>query len=133
MIENGDLVIASYKTGTYIGRIIELRAMKAAVQVLAVVQHPEQGNLHAPQQVEGVFFHQRKALAEQEIALMPLDLIVKYEEEDIPNYRESLVRSLEVENMRMNQLALQPELQKWAFRAIEELERLYEEYGISKD
>ena len=67
----GDLVKASYKSGEYIGEIVEMTRSKAAVKVLAVLKHPAQGDLHHPYEVDGVMFMQRKALSYQEIALMP--------------------------------------------------------------
>lgn len=45
----GQIVTASYKTGEYIGEVIELMSTgKAAVRILAVVKHPAQGDLHNP-------------------------------------------------------------------------------------
>lgn len=126
----GELVIASYKTGTYIGRLCELRSPKAVVEVLAVVQHPEQGNLHHPHQTEGIFFHQRRALAFQEKALMMIDFLVPYADGEVPDYRKSLEKALEEEVLRMQKLWLQPELQKWSLRAQEELTLLRREYGF---
>ncbi|MGE6229691.1 sporulation phosphorelay system protein KapB [Paenibacillus chitinolyticus] len=118
----GDLVIASYKTGEYIGRIVEPPSnIKAAVQVLAVVKHPSQGDLHNPQQGDVPFFHQRRALAYQEIALMPLSGIHAYHG-NVPDYTLSLQQALERELNMLHQT------EEWARRSIAELEELHREY-----
>lgn len=117
----GDLVRASYKSGEYIGEIAEIRQTKAAVKVLAVLKHPAQGDLHHPMETEGVFFHQRKALHAQEIALMHFSTILPYRGE-VPDYRTSLRDALQKE---MRQLR---KMEEWARRSIQELESLRSEY-----
>jgi kinase-associated protein B len=118
----GDLVTAEYKTGRYIGRIVELTSTrKAAVQIAAVVKHPEQGDLHNPMQADVAFFHQRRALAHNEIALMPLPTIESYEG-PVPDYRESLRRALQQDKRELDNL------RRWAERALAELEQLEKEY-----
>ncbi|WP_349407319.1 sporulation phosphorelay system protein KapB [Pseudalkalibacillus sp. SCS-8] len=94
-IEVGDMVTASYKTGRYIGEVIDFKPklQKAVVKVLAVLVHPKQGDLHAPNQVDVQFFHERKALAYTEKALVPLSNIKRYEGE-IPDYQSSLMEAL---------------------------------------
>ncbi|MFO3718373.1 sporulation phosphorelay system protein KapB [Staphylococcus felis] len=53
----------AHKTGVYVVEIVENTADQALVKVLQVIKHPKQGDLHHPNEVEGVFFHERKALS----------------------------------------------------------------------
>jgi kinase-associated protein B len=117
----GENVIAAYKTGEYIGEVVEVSGKKAAVKVLAVVKHPTQGDLHNPNQANVGFFHQRRALANQEIALMPFDTISVYKQA-VPEYRESLHRALE-----RDKKALQNEI-LFAQKCLQELESLEKDY-----
>jgi kinase-associated protein B len=121
MYQVGDHVIAAYKTGEYIGEIVDLSGMKAAVKVLAVVKHPTQGDLHNPMQANVAFFHQRRALAHQEIALMPFDTIASYRN-SIPEYKESLRRALEQDKMALHNEVL------FAQKCLQELESLEKDY-----
>ncbi|GIP32696.1 kinase-associated lipoprotein B [Paenibacillus sp. J2TS4] len=91
----GEIVQAEYKTGKYVGKIVEWNpnGSKAAVQVLAVLNHPMQGNLHHPMNPDVSYFHQRRALANQEIALMPLETLQAYSG-PIPEYEASLKEAL---------------------------------------
>jgi kinase-associated protein B len=118
----GDLVKASYKSGEYIGEIVEMTRSKAAVKVLAVLKHPAQGDLHHPYEVDGVLFLQRKALSYQEIALMPQYSLFAYSGE-VPEYRESLLTALEAE------MAMCRKLAQWGQRSLQELEQLAQEYA----
>lgn len=118
----GDVVSAEYKTGRYAGRIVELtNTRKAAVQILAVLKHPEQGDLHNPMQADVAFFHQRRALAHNEIALMPLPTIEPYSG-TVPDYRESLQRAVLHDKRELDNL------RRWAERALAELELLEKDY-----
>jgi kinase-associated protein B len=97
----GDKVTAVYKTGAYIGEIVELAGtLKAAVKILAVVEHPTQGDLHQPKSAYVSMFHQRRALAYQEIALMPIATIHPYDG-SIPEYKQSLKKALDTEIQKL--------------------------------
>ncbi|MBP1995258.1 sporulation phosphorelay system protein KapB [Paenibacillus eucommiae] len=118
----GDKVTAVYKTGSYIGEVVDVSGVaKAAVRILAVIEHPTQGNLHQPMDPNVSFFHQRRALAFQEIALMPLSTIEPYGG-NVPDYQESLKRALKSEMLKMS------DLEAWAKRSLQELEQLQLEY-----
>jgi kinase-associated protein B len=122
-LQVGDRVIASYKTGEYAGEIVELRnGGKAAVQVLAVVKHPDQGDLHHPMNPDVPFFHQRRALAYQEIALMPISAMRKYEG-IIPDYKLSLLQSIDREMTGLDQT------RRWIDKSLQELAALRAEYA----
>ncbi|WP_047979654.1 sporulation phosphorelay system protein KapB [Ornithinibacillus contaminans] len=90
----GNLVKTPYKSGIYIGEIIEDRSDKFLVKILAVEKHPIQGDLHHPKQVDGVLFHERKALAQYEKINVLKDIVTPYEEDAIPDYGESLKRAV---------------------------------------
>jgi kinase-associated protein B len=94
--EIGDIVTASYKTGRYIGEVVDFKPKleKAVVKMRAVLVHPKQGDLHAPNQADVQFFHERKALAHTEKALVPLSSIKRFEG-DIPTYETSLLEAVQ--------------------------------------
>jgi len=126
VITVGDRVRASYKSGEYIGEVMELSERKAAVRVLAVLKHPAQGDLHHPGKADVNLFHQRRALAFQEIALMPLPTLLLYSSE-VPDYRASLKNALDREVRD-----LQGQL-NYASRALDELKSLQADYFTSSD
>lgn len=120
--EPGARVRASYKTGEYIGEVVEQTSnVKAAVKILAVVKHPTQGDLHTNMDPDAAFFHQRRALAYQEIALMPLNTVRPYSG-PVPDYKESLQSALEREAEELRRMV------RWAERCLDELELLKGEY-----
>lgn len=65
-IQIGNVVEIDYNSGTYIGEILEDRGNSWLIEVKAILKHPTQGDLHNPNQTEGVAFHERKALANRE-------------------------------------------------------------------
>lgn len=118
----GDRVTAEYKTGAYFGEVVEVSSsMKAAVRILAVKEHPTQGDLHNPMDPSVAFFHQRRALSYQEIALMPISTIRPYAGH-IPDYQDSLKRAL------LTQISKLSEMEAWARRSLQELDQLQKEY-----
>ncbi|WP_261300947.1 kinase-associated lipoprotein B [Paenibacillus andongensis] len=123
----GDRVTAEYKTGAYYGEVVEVSSsMKAAVRILAVKEHPTQGDLHNPMDPSVAFFHQRRALSYQEIALIPISTIRPYAGQ-IPDYQDSLKRAL------MAQISKLSEMEAWARRSLQELDQLQKEYFGAKD
>jgi kinase-associated protein B len=99
----GDYVTFPYKTGKYIGEVLEVNSDKSLVKVHAVLKHPLQGDLHAPKQAEATFFHERKALAYQEKVRLFHSLIHKYDE-DIPVYKKSLLDAFDSYKRELQQL-----------------------------
>ena len=119
----GTLVTASYKSGEYIGEIVELYPPRVAVvKILAVQKHPAQGDLHHPFATDVPLFHQRRALSYQEKASAPLASIRLYIGE-VPAYKESLLASLDEEIE-----ALKNDTSEWAKRSLTELHALRNEY-----
>lgn len=112
-LQNGDLVLVEYNSGKYITEFEEDRGNFALVKVLAVLKHPEQGDLHNPGEVEGIAFFERKALAHRERINARKRMIEAYEG-DVPRYDESLRKAyyelrdkLEEEDTPFNNLSLQ--------------------------
>lgn len=93
-IKIGYMVKSSYNSGTYIGEVMEDKQNFLLVKVLAVVTHPTQGDLHQRGQVEGVAFHERKALAHQEKFNARKRMTEPYNG-DVPNYASSLKQSVD--------------------------------------
>jgi kinase-associated protein B len=124
-LETGRIVTTLYKTGKYIGELIEIRERhgKGIVKVLAVLKHPTQGDLHNPFQTENVFFHQRKALAFNEKAAIPFSAIKPYNGENIPEYSESLQQAL-----LLQEEELREKNDQWAASSLQQLEELKKEY-----
>lgn len=117
----GDTVRAHYNSGVYIGTIKEDRGDRFLIQVLAVLKHPMQGDLHHPGAVddEGVFFHSRKALAHYEKMNVTKAVVYPYEE-TIPDYHESLQTSLATMKEKLTQKG--NEFSKEALKKLTDLE-----------
>jgi len=120
-IQTGDLVLASYKTGEYIAEVVEKTPPRAVIKILAVHKHPAQGDLHHPYEPDVPFFHQRRALAYQEKAVVMLQHLQPYHGE-VPEYRASLLEATEREIQALDKL------KRWAERALVEYEQLQDDY-----
>lgn len=92
-INIGDIVKTKYNSGIYVGKVIEDRKNFWLVEVKAVLRHPTQGDLHKPNQVEGVAFHERKALAHNE-KMNARKRDTEFFNESVPNYNQSLKQSI---------------------------------------
>ncbi|MEI3611646.1 sporulation phosphorelay system protein KapB [Pseudogracilibacillus sp. SO30301A] len=92
-IKIGDIVKTRYNSGTYIGEVLEDRRNFLLVKILAVLEHPAQGDLHNPGQVEGVAFHERKALAFNE-KMNARKRDTEIFEGEVPDYANSLKNAL---------------------------------------
>lgn len=119
----GQLVTANYRSGKYIGEVVEDRDRNYLIKVLAVTKHPTQGDLHNPGQTENVFFHQRKALSYNEKMNVAKSAVQPFEGE-LPDYNDSLRRSLDELKKKLdenptafNEKALDNlnDLEKWYF------------------
>lgn len=101
-INVGDMVKTSYNSGIYIGEVLEDKRNFLLVKVLAVVVHPTQGDLHSRGQVEGVAFHERKALAfEEKMNARKRDTQIY--DGDIPPYKDSLRKAVETIKVQLQQ------------------------------
>ncbi|MCR1873592.1 kinase-associated lipoprotein B [Mammaliicoccus lentus] len=82
-----------HKTGKYVVEIVEEKGDQLLVKVVAVLKHPRQGDLHNPNEVDNVFFHERKALSQYEKRYTTAQFLKEYQA-DVPSYIESLKNSL---------------------------------------
>ncbi|QFT90395.1 Kinase-associated lipoprotein B precursor [Bacillus sp. THAF10] len=121
-IEVGSKVTGIYKTGKYIGEVTEIKPMHYLVKVKAVAKHPQQGDLHAPKEVDVPLFHERRALSYHEQTNIPKNMVRLYEGE-IPEYKESL--KLAVHNAVQ---ALQNEDNLWSKKSLANFEVLKKDY-----
>ena len=119
---SGDIVKAHYKSGIYVGKVMEDRDRFYLVQILAVEKHPMQGDLHNPGKTENVFFHQRKALSYLEKANIQKEAVHPYEGH-VPDYTESLKQS--VEQLRTKLERRETEFNANAKQQLDDLEKQY--------
>ncbi|GIN10972.1 kinase-associated lipoprotein B [Shouchella clausii] len=121
-----ELSQAKYKSGIYIGNVLEVRKEenRALFQVLAVLTHPNQGDLHHPKQIDVPFFHERKALAYLEKAWVPFSTVKAYEGE-LPDYETSLKAAWEAACER-----LQNDDSDWAIKSLQLLKEVRKEYSF---
>jgi kinase-associated protein B len=118
----GDKVTAIYKTGKYIGEITEERPQHFLIRVLAVLNHPMQGDLHHPRQADVQIFHERRALAYREQTNVPKQMVKPYQAE-IPDYQESLQAAVDKMKKELTEAA-----SPWGEKSLEiigELEKSY--------
>ncbi|UOE92245.1 kinase-associated lipoprotein B [Alkalihalobacillus sp. LMS39] len=120
----GRYVRASYKTGLYVGEVLDVHPDKVLVKVVSVLKHPDQGDLHQPKQADVAFFHQRKALAQYEKVYVPLSTVKEYTDE-IMEYKQSLDLAL---TRAIEQL--QEKKTSWAEKSIEQLQDLRQDYSL---
>lgn len=118
----GDVVTAIYKTGKYIGKVTAIKPAHYLVQVKSVLKHPRQGDLHNPKSTDVPLFHERRALAFEEQANIPMSHVKKYEGE-IPLYADSLKEALLADIT-----ALEEEGSEWANMALQNLRSLEKDY-----
>jgi kinase-associated protein B len=117
-----DIVKITYKTGDYVGEVIDRDDRRLLVKVLAVLQHPTQGDLHNPYDPDAPMFHERKALSYTEKVWVPIQTAQPYTGA-IPEYRETLQTALGIEMERVERL------KRWSERCLEQLETLRTDYG----
>ncbi|MFC4302373.1 sporulation phosphorelay system protein KapB [Cohnella boryungensis] len=118
-----EIVKISYKTGDYIGEIADRDERRALVKVLAVLQHPTQGDLHSAYDPDAAMFHERRALSYTEKVWVPRQTVQPYTGA-IPEYRESLRTALGLERERVDRL------RRWAEKCLANLETLHKDYGL---
>lgn len=120
MVQINDIVQARYNSGEYIGRVLEERGNFFLVEVLAVLKHPQQGDLHHLGEVDGVAFHERKALAFRE-KFNARKRTTKCYDGDVPSYEESLKKALDAIKQELTER--NDEFGKLSLERIADLER----------
>ncbi|WP_028563098.1 sporulation phosphorelay system protein KapB [Paenibacillus pinihumi] len=121
----GDIVKMPYKSGIYAGELVETSGPRSLVKVLAVLKHPEQGDLHHPQDPDVPMFHERRALSYTEKAWTLSRDLQPYQSK-LPDYTSSLEAALEAEWNKLDRL------RRWAEQGLEQLSRLREDYAPRK-
>lgn len=130
-------VMVEHRSGAYIAKLLESSAPRALVEIVAVLQHPLQGDLHNRYKADVALFHERKAAAQREKVWVPAVSVQPYEGE-IPAYDHSLRQAWEEMVASMQKVAdgsydraeypARPELAAWAVKSIEQLRSLEKEY-----
>lgn len=121
-LEIGQKVTGIYKTGKYIGEVTEIKPERYVIRVLAVLKHPQQGDLHQAKSVHVPFFHERRALSFREQTNIP-NVYVKSYDGSIPDYKESLRKALSEQKQ-----TLEEDGSEWAKQSLELLNRLEQDY-----
>ncbi|GIN59220.1 kinase-associated lipoprotein B [Lederbergia ruris] len=121
----GDIIVTNKKTGKYIGEITAVQGDMLTVRILAVLNHPRQGDLHNPMQADVPFFHERKALAYREQTNIQTRIAKPYEG-DIPDYKDSLK---EAYSRLKEKLEAEPE-EPYNQLALKALESIAKEYTL---
>lgn len=117
----GALAKADVRSGQYIGEIVEVNGPRAVFKVLAVLKHPEQGDLHHPYNPDVAMFHERRALSYTEKTNVPLRDLKPFDGE-VPDYNASLREAVAA------QIAALDRLMRWSARGLEILKELRKEY-----
>ncbi|MGO4546863.1 sporulation phosphorelay system protein KapB [Paenibacillus sp. 2TAB23] len=120
-IKVGDHVKAEVRSGHYIGELVEINGPRALVKVLAVLKHPEQGDLHNPYNPDVPMFHERRALSYTEKTTVLLRDVLPYAG-SVPEYGASLKAAAEAEVASLDRL------HRWAAKALEQMQQLQKEY-----
>lgn len=117
----GDMVQAVVRSGHYAGEIVEINGPRAIVKILAVLKHPEQGDLHHPYDPDVAMFHERRALSYTEKTTVLLRDVKKFSG-SVPDYKPSLQAAAAAEIEALDRL------QRWASKSMELMRQLQEEY-----
>lgn len=117
----GDIVRAEVRSGHYVGELLELNGPRGLVKVLAVLKHPEQGDLHNPNNPDVPMFHERRALSFTEKTNVLLRDMKPYSGH-VPEYNDSLKAAV------ANEIAALDRLQRWAAKGLEQMQQLQREY-----
>lgn len=114
----------SHKTGVYGVTIVEDNDDDVLVQVEQVIKHPKQGDLHNPNDIEGVFFHERKALSHFEKRYAKHSQLRDFNVEEM-RYEDSLQQAITNLETKLKESGT-----AHAEMSLASLERLKEDYSI---
>jgi kinase-associated protein B len=121
ILKAGDIIRAEVRSGQYVGELVEINGPRALVKVLAVLKHPEQGDLHNPYNPDVPMFHERRALSYTEKTTVLLRDVQRYTG-SVPDYKESLKAAAAAE------IAALDRLYRWAAKGLEQMQQLEKEY-----
>lgn len=117
----GDIVQAEVRSGRYVAELMEINGPRALVKVLAVLKHPEQGDLHQPYNPDVAMFHERRALSFTEKTTVLMRDLAPHDGE-VPNYDESLRAAVTGSIQALDRL------HRWTGKALESIRQLEKEY-----
>ena len=121
MPELGSIVAFTNKTGRYAGEIMEINGPRILIKTLAVLKHPDQGDLHSSYNPDVPMFHERRALSYTEKTNVLLKEIFPFHAE-VPDYKASLMQALAAQIEDLDRM------KRWTERSIESLKQLEMEY-----
>lgn len=121
--EVGNIVKAKVRSGLYVGEVVELNRPRALVKVLAVLKHPEQGDLHQPYNPDVAMFHERRALSYTEKTTVLIRDLEGYTGA-VPDYQESLRAAVAAEIESLDRL------NRWTAKSLETMIGLQKEYKL---
>lgn len=122
--EVGKIVKAKVRSGLYAGEVMELNGPRALVKVLAVLKHPEQGDLHQPYNPDVAMFHERRALSYTEKTTVLIRDLESYTGA-VPDYEESLREAVAAELESLDRL------NRWTAKSLETMLQLQKEYKLN--
>ncbi|OMF30866.1 kinase [Paenibacillus sp. FSL H8-0548] len=117
----GNYVRVDIRSGQYVGELVELNKPRALVKVLAVLKHPEQGDLHNPYNPDVPMFHERRALSYTEKTTVLIRDLKPYTGA-VPDYSDSLRTATEAAIDALDRL------HRWSAMALEQMQQLQKEY-----
>ncbi|MFD0589843.1 sporulation phosphorelay system protein KapB [Paenibacillus sp. GCM10027627] len=120
-LKPGDIVKVEVRSGQYAAELLELNGPRALVKVVAVLKHPEQGDLHQPYNPDAAMFHERRALSYTEKTNVLLRDVKRYVGE-VPDYKESLRAAIAAEIESLDRL------NRWSAQGLELLRHLQKDY-----
>lgn len=123
MLDVGQIVKSEHKTGQYIGKVASVDERRVLVEIMAVLRHPQQGDLHSAYDPDAALFHERRASAEREKVWIMLRDAVPYAGE-VPPYRESLAAAWKAEILRIDRM------RRWSEQCLQCLDTLGTDYGL---
>jgi kinase-associated protein B len=119
----GDIVKAEVRSGRYAAELLELDGPRALVKVLAVLEHPDQGDLHQPFNPDVAMFHERRALSYTEKTKVLLRDLEPFSGE-VPDYTESLKAAVAQSIQSLDRL------NRWTAKALESIRQLEKDYKL---
>lgn len=122
-LQAGELAQVAYKSGEYVAEIVEVNPPRALIKVLAVLKHPEQGDLHNLYDPDAPMFHERRALAYTEKANVLVRDLKAYRG-DVPDYTASLRRAVDESLRGLDRL------KRWSEQALAQLQRVKQDYKL---
>lgn len=133
MNDSNAYVRIEHKSGAYVAKIVDRSPPRTLVEIVAVLRHPLQGDLHHPYEPDVPLFHERRASAQREKVWVPSASLEAYDG-DAPAYDDSLRQAWERHREELRKLVeaaddgARPGLRRWAEQALVQMRRLERDY-----